>query len=423
MTTAVKKLDEIDVPVVDFADPSVAEKPWEVIRDLAQDHWIVKTPTSGDQGYALLRFDECREVFKDGDRFSAVPGLGLGFQGITSGVAYEWASKVLLAMDDEAHRRVRRLATPAFAVSDLEQLRPYAAGLVDEISARVSDDGAAEAARLWGEFPVKVICKLIGWPDTDWEKLDHWSYVALQVTTPAVTDPEQLAWMESNISELREYTTAHLERLRKERGEDLVGTLVEAEESGEALTTDELLMLLETILVAGADTTKLSLVLGLYLFARNPDQWQLLAEDPSLASSAVEEVLRFRPAVPATGRFARHDTVINGTFIPEGTFLTLASPTANMDPAVYDDPETFDIRRYADGRRVPPQRHLTFGFGPHVCLGAYLARVEMQEAFTLLPQRWPDLRLDDRDPNPTEWNNPYGVHGLTRLALRWGSSG
>jgi cytochrome P450 len=90
-----------------------------------------------------------------------------------------------------------------------------------------------------------------------------------------------------------------------------------------------------------------------------------------------------------------------------------------MDPAFYDDPETFDIRRYADGRRTPPQRHLTFGFGPHVCLGAYLARLEMQEAFKLLPKRWPNLRLDADDPQPTEWNNPYGVHGLTRLALQW----
>jgi cytochrome P450 len=90
-----------------------------------------------------------------------------------------------------------------------------------------------------------------------------------------------------------------------------------------------------------------------------------------------------------------------------------------MDPEAYEEAETFDIRRYADGRRSPPQAHLTFGFGPHVCLGAYLARAELQEVFSVLPKLWPNLRLDDEDPEPTTWNSPYGVHGLTRLKLRW----
>jgi cytochrome P450 len=423
MASEVQDLADLDIPVIDFADPAVADDPWLRMREVARKHWIAKTPTSGDSAYALLRFDECRDVYKDSENFRTVPGLGLGSQGITSGVAYDWATKLLLSTDGETHRRLRRLAHSAFTASALEKLRPYARELAGSIAGRVTPDHRADAAKLWSEYGVKVICKLIGWPDTDWQKLHDWSAAALQVTTSAVRDPEQLALMERNIVELHQYAASQLDRLRIDPGDDLVGTLLSAEEAGEALSSEELLMLVQTLLIAGADTIHVSLMFGLYLFAKHPEQWQLLADDASLVPSAVEEVLRFRPAVPALGRIARHESVLAGTRMPEGTFLTLASASANMDPACYDLPETFDIRRFAGGQVTPPQRHLTFGFGPHVCLGAYLARMELQEAFKILPGLWPNLRIDQTDPTPIEWNDPYGVHGATKLALCWDKTG
>jgi cytochrome P450 len=172
--------------------------------------------------------------------------------------------------------------------------------------------------------------------------------------------------------------------------------------------------------MAGAETTKTVLALGLLLFVTHPEQWHALREDPELVPSAVDEVLRYRIPQLGIGRVAREDVTIDGTAIPEGMFCLVAIPAANFDPQAYEDPEAFDVTRYATvDRRAPANRHLSFGFGMHACVGAHLARLELQEAFAHLSQRWPDLRIDDADVTGVTWNSPFGVHGPSRLPLRW----
>jgi cytochrome P450 len=149
------------------------------------------------------------------------------------------------------------------------------------------------------------------------------------------------------------------------------------------------------------------------LFCEHPDQWALLAGDPGLAASATEEVLRYEPITPFTARIALEDIEYRDVVFPEGTLVFACAATANRDPDGYDEPERFDIS--AERERTKP---LTFGAGPHFCLGANLARAELQEAFAFLAQRMPGLELDG-DP---VYDTPLGVYGLLELPVRFGSA-
>jgi cytochrome P450 len=218
---------------------------------------------------------------------------------------------------------------------------------------------------------------------------------------------------------MREYTSTQLEELRGRKDNGFVSAIIEHEEEGDRLTRTELLNLFETLLVAGSDTTKAALTMAMLLFAKHPEQWEALVADPSLAPSAVDEVLRFRAPTLGTARVAREDLVYNGVEFPEGTFITAIHAAGNFDPDAYAEPLDFDVRRYADGRKVPKPAHLSFGFGVHVCIGNMLARLELQEAFKLLAERVGVFRIDQFDPRGVEWGSPFGVHSPTWLPLEW----
>jgi len=405
-------LDEL--PLLDLFDSAVAADPYAAVRKLATESWIARTPT----GVAILRWDEAKEIARD-RRFRTPPGLGLAAFGITEGFAYDWANGVLLGLDGEDHARIRRLTTPGLNPRYLDTMRPHARELIREIATGVDDRGRGDLAQFGASYSVRMMCHLLGFPDEDWSRLAAWSDAAVQLPTTAVVD--QLDRITTALHELRAYTTEQLERIRhRGRGDDLGSVLLAAEEDGDRLSPDELIALFESLLMAGAETTKTVLALGLLLFVKHPEQWRAIREDPDLVSSAVDEVLRYRIPQLGIGRVARADVTINGTTIPEGTFCLVAIPAANFDPEAYEDPDAFDVTRYAGvDRRAPANRHLSFGFGMHACVGAHLARLELQEAFAHLSQRWPDLRLDDDDATGVTWNSPFGVHGPLRLPLRW----
>ena len=189
--------------------------------------------------------------------------------------------------------------------------------------------------------------------------------------------------------ELEKYTEGLIEKRRSVPADDLITDLIAAEEAGDKLNTEELTMMVDAVIVGGTDTTRNQLGLALALFAEYPEQWALLGKDPSLAQRAVEEVLRFSGAVGGTIRFASEDIEYNGVLFPKGTFMSTSMSTGNYDASVFPTPETFDITREPVG-----QPHLSLGAGIHYCLGASLARAELQEAFTVLSQRMLNLELD-----------------------------
>ncbi len=187
--------------------------------------------------------------------------------------------------------------------------------------------------------------------------------------------------------------------------------MIEAESDGDRLSHSELVMMCEAVLMAGTDTTRNQLGCSISLFARHPEQWRLLAEQPELAPRAVEETMRFMGTVRGTARFASEDIEYRDTFFAKGSFVAPSLAQANRDPSAFDEPTVFDITREPSNR---PQ--LTFGSGIHYCLGAALARAEQQEALTIMAKRLPDLELDGE----IAWKPATaGIFGPERLPIRF----
>jgi cytochrome P450 len=197
---------------------------------------------------------------------------------------------------------------------------------------------------------------------------------------------------------------------RADPRDDLLSDLIAIEEEGDRLSTEEMAMLAQAVLMAGTDTTRNQLACSMALFAEHPAQWKLLAEQPELAPRAVEESMRYLGAVQATVRFASEDIVYRDVLFPQGTIVSTALAGANRDPEVWERPDDFDITQERGAVQM------TFGSGIHFCLGAALARAELQEALPLLAQRMPGLTLS----GPVEWKPAnFGIWGPAKLPLRF----
>ena len=249
----------------------------------------------------------------------------------------------------------------------------------------------------------------MGAPLSDAPRLHRWSnLIQLQFSPDLV---ERRAEVEQACEEFYDYCNGLLAARRADPGEDLISLLIAAEEAGDRLSDVELVNLVLNVLVGGVDTTQAQLAHALRLFAEHPEQWALLASDPSLAAAAVEEVLRYEPITPFTARITLEEVEHRGVTFPQGTLIFVAAVTANRDPQAWDQPDAFDITRGGDSSRV-----LTFGAGIHYCLGANLARAELQEALAFLAPRMPGLKLDGEPI----FGSVNGIYHLERLPLRWG---
>jgi cytochrome P450 len=207
------------------------------------------------------------------------------------------------------------------------------------------------------------------------------------------------------------YVHELIERRRARPADDLLTDLIAAEEAGDRLDTEELESMATAVLVGGTDTTRNQLACTVALFTRYPEQWKLLAERPELAQRATEESMRVLGAIRGTARVATEDIVYKDVLFPENTFISPSFVAANNDELAFNDPEVFDITR--EGASSP---HLTFGSGIHYCLGAWLARAELQEALPILAQRMPDLEVD----GSIEWKpESVGIWGPSRVPLRF----
>jgi cytochrome P450 len=235
-------------------------------------------------------------------------------------------------------------------------------------------------------YPIPIICELLGAPKEDWQLFSRWASDVLRIFNGNLH--EDLPIITAAQDELDEYTRGLIAERRTRPAEDLITDLIAAEEEGDRLSTEELVMMVEAVIVGGTDTTRNQLGCTVALFAEYPEQWKLLAEQPELTPRAVEEAMRYFGAIRGTARFASEDIEYRDTLFPKGTLIMPSMAAANHDPTAFESPGTFDITR------VPPDHpQLTFGSGIHYCLGAALARAELQEALPILARRMPDLAL------------------------------
>jgi cytochrome P450 len=259
-------------------------------------------------------------------------------------------------------------------------------------------------------LPVTVICEMLGIPPDH-----HEMFLTDARDSGRLLDPVQLSRAELDEANARDLAAAAyfqqlFELRRREPGDDLTTRLVQAEEQGGKLTNDELTANIILLFRAGHETTVNLIGNGLLALHRDPDQLELLRENPSLTPNAIEELLRYDSSVQGTGRTALEDVEVGGTAIRKGEPVLCLLGAANRDPAVYLEPDRLDITR----ANIRP---LSFGGGIHFCLGAQLARIEGEIAIATLLRRFPKLRIDDVD-HP-DWRQTFVLRGLNQLPASW----
>ena len=354
-----------------------------LLREIAKDSWLART----DIGYSVLTYESVMGILRD-KRWHSATGMVAQLQGITDEAFLGRRRVSILNAEGEVHVRLRRLVAPAFSPRSADRLRPFMRETVNSLLDPFAASGRAEVVGdICEPYPIPIICELLGAPKEDWKLFSRLATEILLIFSENLA--QNMSVFLNAQQELEKYTEGLIEKRRSVPADDLITDLIAAEEAGDKLNTEELTMMVDAVIVGGTDTTRNQLGLALALFAEYPEQWALLGKDPSLAQRAVEEVLRFSGAVGGTIRFASEDIEYNGVLFPKGTFMSTSMSTGNYDSSVFPTPEVFDITREPVG-----QPHLSLGAGIHYCLGASLARAELQEAFTVLSQRMLNLELD-----------------------------
>jgi pimeloyl-[acyl-carrier protein] synthase len=322
----------------------------------------------------------------------------------------ELFERVMLFADPPDHTRLRRIVGKAFTPRAVEAMRPRIAEIVDrQLDVLREHDGADLVEDLAFPLPVTVISEMLGVPADDHQLLRVWTAAAVKALDPSDNIAELFPAAEA-IREIRTYFDALVDERRKAPGDDLLTALIAAEDEGDHLTHDELLDTTILLFGAGHETTVNLISGGTVNLLRHPDQAARLRDDPSLDAPAVEELLRFGPPVQVSARTATTDVEFAGRTVPKGTQVVAMIAAANRDEIVFDDPTRLDVGR-------TDNRHLAFGGGIHLCLGAPLARLEGQEALGRLFRRFPDLALADDD---IEWKPTSTLRGPARLPLALG---
>jgi cytochrome P450 len=374
------------------------------VKEARAQHWLART----DMGYSVTRYEDVTAILRDKRFHSALSMLQRNPDLADTG----WAAnrrQSILTMEGENHARLRRLVAPAFTPASANRLRPTMRTVVGELFDRVADKGETDlVADVCEPYPIPIICELLGAPPQDWKLFSAWATDIFRIFNNNLV--EDLPLIERAGLELNEYVTEMIAERRKDPRADLLSDLIAIEEEGDRLSTEEMTMLATAVLMAGTDTTRNQLACSVALFSEHPDQWALLAERPELAPRAVEESMRYLGAVRGTARFASEDIVYRDVLFPAETLVSTSLAGANRDPESFDDPDTFDITR----ERGVAQ--MTFGSGIHFCMGAALARAELQEALPLLAQRMPGLTRN----GDIEWKpSTFGIWGPARLPLRF----
>ncbi len=401
-------VSELELPGFDYTDPTLkGERFHEAMREVRARGWLA----SGPLGVIVLDREACEWWLRTRD--ATFPGMTIAQMfGVRQGPLYEQMKRNILHVNGPDHTRLRSLVNPALSARAVERYRP---ALVEFLEGLFADAcaGAREGVvrcdfveAFAKPYPSQTIARVMGAPVADAPKLHHWSKV-IQQQFDAAAMATEMDVIEEAVSEFYEYAGALVAARRGQPSDDLIWMLIAAEEEGDKLDDVECINLVFNILVGGVDTTQSQLAHAVRLLAEHPDQWELLAQRPELAQAAVEEALRYEPITPFTARITTSDVTFRDVLFPAGTIVMVCAHTGNRD-VEGDAPDEFDIA--ADRGRA---RALTFGAGIHYCLGANLARLELNEALSFLAPRLKGLKLDGEP----DYETIMGIYGLAELPV------
>jgi cytochrome P450 len=399
---------ELELPELDFFDPGLRGPGFHVaMAELRERGWLAGSPI----GYFVL--DREAGSFFLRTRAATFPGMKIAemFE-VPEGPLLEQMRRNILHVNGDQHRRLRNLVNPAFTPRASDRWRPAMREFLDRLWEPLAAAGRCEFVGAFAKpYPSLTIATVMGAPLDDAPRLYGWSnLIQRQFDGPSLMNEREA--IERACAEFYEWAGELIERRRADPADDLISTLIAAEQEGDKLSDVECMNLVLNVLVGGVDTTQSQLAHAVRLFAEHPDQWRLLAERPELAPAAVEEVVRYEPITPFTARLLHEEVEYRDVTFPEGTIVMVCAFTGNRD-GVNGDAEAFDIA--AERGDAKP---LTFGAGIHYCLGANLARAELQEALAFLPARMPGLELDGEP----ELGSVHGIYGLDSLPIRWNAA-
>jgi cytochrome P450 len=376
---------------------------------LADGHWLARAPLA-----TVILDREAGEHFLR-TKSAVFPGLLLAEMfGVRDGPLFEQMSNNIINSEGDTHRRLRGLVNPSLSPRAAARYRPMMREILEDLWRPVSGspsggavefDFMEEVAR---PYPARTIARVMGAPAEDAPRLHDWSmWIQRQFDPIALSDPEAVETMQRKAGEFYAWVRPLIESRRQTPSDDLISNLIRTEEEGERLSNRELENLILNILVGGVDTTQSQLAQALRLLAADPEQWQAVRGDPEgMAPAAASEALRFEPITPFTARLLTEDVEYREVTFPANTPVMVCSFTGNRDPAVFSEPEVFDITADREKARI-----LTFGAGIHYCVGANIARAELEEALAFLATRIETLEPAG-DPDLQTVSGIYGIESL-----------
>ena len=405
---------DLELPEIDLGDPHLRGARWhDAMRELRDSGaWLARTPL----GTVVLDRSAGEQFLRT--KSAIFPGLLLAqLFNVTDGPLYEQMVRNIINVNGPAHSRLRGLVNPALSPRAAERYRPVMRAILENLW---PPPGAAESfdfvAQIAKPYPSRTIACVMGAPEEDAPRLHDWSmWIQRQFDPIALGDPEQLDTIQRKTAEFYDWVRPLIEHRRATPSDDLISSLIAAEEQGDRLSDVELENLVLNILVGGVDTTQSQLAHAIRLLAERPEQWAALRADPDgLAPRAAEEALRFEPITPLTARMTVEPIDVNGVTFPEGSVVAVCAFTANRDGGTYGSPDEFDIRVPRETKRM-----LTFGAGVHYCVGANLARAELAEALAFMARRAERIELTGEPV----LQSVSGIYGVEALPLRVQISG
>ena len=395
----------------DLSDRAFLTNPAPVLDQMRAEGPLVqvKLPVVG-RCWMTTTDQAARSLLKSPDRFARDPTAGTGK---TMAQKYWFFPPFMrplfqnmLAFDGEAHARLRGLVDQAFSRTSTEDLRPDMTDLADALLQDMDRRGPVDVvANYCRPFPLKVICALLGIPQEDRARVAGW-------IAPLSGPTSALGMLKGfpGLWRIMRYFRADFDRVRKLPRPGLITDLVQAEQSGDTLTDDELLAMVVTLFIAGHETTVHLIAMGLYGLLSSPETRQAMHERPEDIPMLVEEFMRFySPVMMTKPHFVQQDTDFEGIQLKKGEQIAALLIAANHDAARFEKPEELIPNRR-------PNPHLGFGHGPHVCLGMQLARAEAQIALTRFFATYPNAKLAQPD-TPPDYTKRIGIHGLRSLPV------
>ncbi|MET8013974.1 cytochrome P450 [Streptomyces sp. NPDC005271] len=360
---------------VNLADPRTFNERdltdfWTHLRSEEPVHW--HPPMDGNPGFWVVsRYADIMSVYRDNVNFTSERG-NLLVTLLAGGDSA--AGKMLAVTDGHRHRELRKIVLKAFSPRALERISERVRENTRALVCEAVEEGTCDFAEdIASRIPMGTIADLLGVPPADRDFLLTMTKAAL--SSDAVDADDQDALMARN--EILLYFGELVEERRRSPGDDVISVLAGGQIDGQSLSEDEMVLNCYSLIIGGDETSRLSMIDSVHTLAHHERQWQALRDGDVPLSSAVEEVLRWATPAMHFGRTCLADTRVGGVDIAAGDIVTLWHSSGNRDEAVFDDPGTFALDR-------SPNKHITFGYGPHFCLGAYLARVEVSELLSAL---------------------------------------